>query len=284
VILSHDVDDPLASVGRGAALIARQFAGDLVRRRDLPLAGRRARSLAAARRGDHRLDPHNTFDFLMDSSERNGLRSAFYFMAHPRVSAGDGAWYVLEHPWIRWLIRRIHRRGHEIGYHAGFDTYLDPARTAEEFSRLRAVAEAEGVDQGGWGGRQHFLRWAAPVTWRNWERAGLSYDCTLAYAEAIGFRTGTCHTYRVFDIVARHPLELRERPFQVMDVTLFVYMSLSPDAARAAVMDIAAQCRRYQGSLGILWHNNELLRTDRERRWYASLVEAVTAPITPIPT
>ena len=30
--------------------------------------------------------------------------------------------------------------------------------------------------------------------------------------------------------------------------------------------------------LGILWHNNTLLRTGREQRWYASLVEAVTAP------
>jgi hypothetical protein len=276
VIVTHDVDDPLATFGRGPLLIARQFAGDLARRRDIGLALRRARSLATTRRGDHRLDPHNTFDLLMDASERNGLRSGFYFLANRRVSARSGAYYVLEHPWIRSLIGRIHRRGHEIGYHAGFDTYLDPARTAEEFAQLRAVAESQGVRQDEWGGRQHFLRWASPVTWNNWERAGLSYDCTLAYPEAVGFRTGTCHPYRVFDLNERRPLELLERPFQVMDVTLFVYMSLSPQAAYAAVMDIAGQCRRYQGSLGLLWHNNELLRTVREQRWYESLLKAVS--------
>jgi hypothetical protein len=278
VIVTHDVDDPLATLGRGPGLIARQFAGDLARRRDIGLAARRARSLARARRGDHGLDPHNTFDLLMDVSERNGLRSGFYFMANRSVSAKDGDLYVLEHPWIRSLIGHIHRRGHEIGYHAGLDTYLDPARTAQEFAQLRAVAEAQGVRQNRWGGRQHFLRWAAPVTWSNWERAGLSYDCTLAYAEAVGFRTGTCHPYRVFDLSERRALQLRERPFQVMDVTLFVYMSLSPEAARQAVMDIAGQCRRYRGSLGLLWHNNELLRTVREQRWYESLVNAVCAP------
>jgi len=278
VILTHDVDDPLATSGRGPGLIARQFAGDLLRRRDIGLAARRARSLAAARRGDHRLDPHNTFDFLMDLSERNGLRSAFYFLANRHVSARAGAYYQLEHPWIRALIGHIHRRGHEVGYHAGFDTYLDPARTAEEFAQLRGVAESQGVRQDEWGGRQHFLRWASPVTWCNWESAGLSYDCTLAYAEEVGFRAGTCHPYRVFDLNARRPLELHERPFQVMDVTLFQYMSLSPDAAHEAVMDIAAQCRRHRGSLGILWHNNELLRTVREQRWYESLVGAVSAP------
>ena len=50
-----------------------------------------------------------------------------------------------------------------------------------------------------------------------------------------------------------------------MDVTLFGYLGLAPDAARAAVLDIAAQCHRFRGALGLLWHNDELLRTARER-------------------
>jgi hypothetical protein len=54
-------------------------------------------------------------------------------------------------------------------------------------------------------------------------------------------------------------------------------MALPPDAARDAVLDIAAQCRRYRGCLGILWHNNTLLRTEREQRWYEALVSAVSA-------
>jgi hypothetical protein len=93
----------------------------------------------------------------------------------------------------------------------------------------------------------------------------------------VGFRTGTCHPYRVFDLRERRPLHLREVPFQVMDVTLLNAMALPPDAARDAVLDIAAQCRRYRGCLGILWHNNTLLRTEREQRWYEALVSAVSA-------
>jgi hypothetical protein len=275
IALTHDVDDPFAVLGRGPRLIARQFAGDLVLRRDLALAHRRARSLLAARRGDHRLDPHDTFDLLMDVSERNGLRSAFYFLANDAVDAAAGAYYRVEHPWVRALIGRVHRRGHEIGLHPGFGTYRDPARTREQFERLRAAAEAEGVRQDEWGGRQHFLQWVNPQTWRNWSEAGLGYDCTLAYAEALGFRTGTCHAYAVFDLERRRELALRERPFQVMDVTLFAYLSLSADGAAAAVADIARECRRYRGCLGILWHNNEILRTAGEQRWYASLVDGL---------
>jgi hypothetical protein len=276
VLITHDVDDPLASLGRSPPRVVRQLAADLLLRRDLGLAGRRVRSVAAARRGDHRLDPYNTFDFLMDVSERNDNRSAFYFLANRSPNPLDGT-YVLEHPWVRSLIGHIHRRGHEVGLHASFHSVSDPARTREEFDRLRAVAEAQGVRQEQWGGRQHYLRWENPVTWTNWNGAGLTYDITLAYHDAVGFRTGTCHPYRVFDLLERGPLELEERPFQVMDGTLFSYMSLAPDAAHAAVLELASQCRRFGGSLGLLWHNSELA-TDRQKRWYASLVAAVSNP------
>ena len=43
------------------------------------------------------------------------------------------------------------------------------------------------------------------------------------------------------------------------------------------MLDIAAQCRRYRGTLGVLWHNDEVLRTVREQRWYSELVDAVVA-------
>jgi hypothetical protein len=272
VVLTHDVDDPLAMLDHGPGEIVRGFAGDVVRRRDPRLAVRRARSLL----GDRSLDPHNTFDFLMDVSERHGLRSAFNFLAHRDPGPRDGT-YLFERPWVRSLIGHIGRRGHELGFHPSFCTYRDAARTREEFARLLDVAEAQGVRQDEWGGRQHFLRWANPETWRNWEAAGLSYDSTLGYWEALGFRTGTCHPYRVFDLRERRPLRLRELPFQVMDGTLLSVLALPPDAALAAVVDIAAECRRYRGCLGILWHNNTLLRTDREKRWYEAMVAAATA-------
>ncbi len=272
VTLTHDVDDPLATLDHSPPVVVRQLAGDLVRRRDLRLASRRLRSLP----GDRRFDPHNTFEFLMDVSERHGLRSAFYFLAHRDQRPRDGR-YLFEHPWVRSLIGHIGRRGHEVGFHPSFSTYRDAARTHEEFTRLLRVAEGEGVQQEHWGGRQHYLRWANPETWRNWDAAGLSYDCTLGYSEAVGFRAGTCHPYRVFDLVQRQPLDLYERPFQVMDVALMTSLALSHEAAFDAVMDIASTCRRYGGSLGILWHNSGLLRTEHEKRWYASLVAALSA-------
>jgi hypothetical protein len=274
VIVSHDVDDPLSTLGRSPADIARQLGADLISRREPKLALRRAASLVASRRGDHRLDPYNTFDFLMEASERNGLTSAFYFLAPREPTPQDGP-YRLEDPWIGELVERIHRRGHEIGLHASFETFRDPGRTRDEFERLRALAARLGVQQERWGGRQHYLRWANPVTWRNWDSAGLDYDTTLAFADAVGFRTGTSHAFRVFDLEQRRALALRERPFQVMDVTLFTYMALSEADAHAAVAEVATECRRYGGSLGLLWHNS-VLPSARQKRWYETMLAAAT--------
>src|SRR5882757_1731465 len=278
VLLTHDVDDPLSTLGRSGAQLARQLAGDVIKRRDPGLAVRRARSLAAARRGNHDPDPHNTFDFLMDTSERHGVRSAFYFLARNDADPDAPPYQLFDHPWVEGLLGRVHRRGHEVGLHAGFGTYRDPERLADEFARLRALAARHGLEQEAWGGRQHYLQWANPWTWRCWSEVGLRYDCTVGFSEAVGFRTGTCHEYRVFDLLERRPLDLVEKPFQVMDVTLFGYLSLTPEQARAAVEAVAGECRRFGGTLGILWHNDEVLRTARQKRWYASLVESLANP------
>jgi hypothetical protein len=273
---THDVDDPLASLGRTPPRLARQLAADALVRRDPALAARRVRSWAGMRRGDHRLDPYNTFDFLMAVSERHGVTSAFYFLATEEASVRNGP-YTLENPWVRALIARIHQRGHEIGYHAGFDTYRDAERTGKEFRRLRTAAAELGVSQPRWGGRQHYLRWESPSTWANWEQAGLDYDSTVGFAERVGFRLGTCHEFPTFHVRERRPLRLRERPLHVMDRTLFDYMRLTPEGARDAVLEVARECRRAAGTLTLLWHNSTL-PTAAQRRWYEALAQALAQP------
>jgi hypothetical protein len=274
--VTHDVDRPLARLGRTPRALAAQLAADAVVRRDARLAARRVRSWAASARGDHGPDPYNTFDFLMDVSERNGVRSAFNFIAAEEPAPHNGH-YTLAHPWIRSLVRHIHERGHEIGFHAGLGTFRDVRRTAAEFHRLRATASSLGIAQTSWGGRQHYLQWETPATWSNWERAGLDYDSSVGFADRVGFRAGTSREYPAFDLHERRALRLLERPLHVMDGTLFGYMRLGRSAAAERTLRIAGECRRHGGTLTILWHNSSILTT-ADRRWYERLVAALVDP------
>ena len=260
IVLSHDVDWPF-SRGVGVSTLLRSTAADLLVRREPGLALRRARSYAVRGTRGQNADVHNTFDWLMDISEAAGLRGSFNFIAGRSGSRLDGA-YSIEEPWIRNLLRRIRRRGHEIGLHPSYHSFSDPEQIRVEAQRLRRACEEEGIEQAEYGGRQHFLRWENPTTWQGWEDAGLSYDSTLGYSDRVGFRCGTCFEYPVFNVRTRRPLRLRERPLIVMEQAALDLHR--PSDALAEIDELKRRCRLFGGDFTLLWHNSRLLsRTER---------------------
>lgn len=269
--LTHDIDQPWAAWGRPMRVVARGVAGDLVRRRDPVLAVRRIRALVDARADRVDRDPLATFDFLMDTSERHGLRSLFYFMAGTDPADFEFRYRISDRPFAG-VLRRIHDRGHQIGLHAGYGTYRSEERLAAELAALKDACRAAGFDQPTWGVRQHFLRFAYPDTLRIHEAAGFEHDSTLAFAEEVGFRAGTCREYPLFDAVAGRRLQLRERPLVVMDATLLDYMHLAPAEAASRTRSIIEICRRHDGDAVLLFHNDRLAG-DRPRALYAELIE-----------
>jgi len=274
--VSHDVDTPSRYGFRSLPALLRVMAGDILKRGDL-------RGLLApwvrfnTKKHLHTADAFNTFDWVMDVSERHGLTSAFYFTCDHHGTPYDSD-YNVEHPAIRDLIRRIHARGHEIGLHPGYNTYLEPAQIKREADHLRRVCAEEGVNQEWWGGRMHYLQWRQPVTLRAWNDAGMSYDNTLAYADHTGFRCGTCFEYPAFDPVAQENLRLRIRPLIIMERSVFSekYMNLGvSNAALRKMIEIKEICRHASGCFTLLWHNSSL-QTDAEKRMYETLVGGLT--------
>jgi peptidoglycan/xylan/chitin deacetylase (PgdA/CDA1 family) len=268
--LSHDVDRPFCT--KSLPRVLKNAVEDIVERRTLPLAKRRVRSFAQVKRGylDH--DICNTFDFIMDLSEKHGLRSSFYFMTERTAGRIDGN-YSMADPWIKALLRRIHERGHEIGLHPSYNTFRDPEQVRREFHILLKAAETENIAQRGWGGRQHYLRWEAPTTWQAWENANLDYDATLGFADRIGFRGGVCYEYRVFNLRTRAVLKLRERPLVVMEDSALGgrYMGLTFEQARREIDRLKDRCKLFDGDFTLLWHNSRLV-DERERELYRDVV------------
>ncbi len=270
--LSHDVDFPLYRVPpREARAIARR---DLRHEHAPLLALRRVVNALVPDLIPKSLDLNNTFEWLMRASEDLGLRSAFYFIAGRSAGPIDGS-YEIDDPWILGLLSRIHARGHEIGFHASYNTFLDPDRTRSEVEGLRRACAAAGLDDPVRGGRQHYLRWQNPVTWQNWEDAGLEYDSTLTFADHVGFRSGTCYEHPVFNLRTRTALRLRERPLVVMDASLLEYQDVALDAVPEEIVRLARTVRRFDGEMALLWHNDRL-GSQRARRAYWNAIAAAS--------
>ncbi len=239
--LSHDVDHPKR--WWKPADRRRTLAGSLLRRFNP------AETIFWLKNGAQ--DPFDTFDWLMDLSEKNGLVSQFNFLGE-RARNSD-CWYPLHDPFVLDLMKKIARRGHVIGFHPSYEAFADEEKFRSELASLRAVSPLPVSS-----GRQHYLRFSVPRTWQMWAGAGLLVDSSLGYPEMPGFRCGICREFPVFDFLQRKTLPLREKPLIAMDVSLAQYQKNTPEEALRILNSLRHEVRKHQGEFTLLWHNSSL--------------------------
>ena len=249
VRVTHDIDKVLHFSGAQSAF--RTIGGDLMRRRSLREATRNVARFAVqtlSPRKDHCL--HGIYD-LADILGEAGLDGAFYFMAAEKAPFDDG--YDPGKRVVRKAIGHLRERGFEVGLHAGYHTFDNPERLAMEKARLDNI-----LGETRYGGRQHYLRFKVPDTWRHWEQVGLTYDSTMGYPDHEGFRCGTCHPFRPFDVERDREFDLVELPLIVMDGTLRFYRRMTPEQGKKRILELAQRCKRVEGEFTLLWHNTSL--------------------------
>ena len=190
-------------------------------------------------------------------NEKVGNQVAFYFMTGLSRMDIDGNYSILD-PMIQKLIKTMHSRNHEIGFHPSYETYLKRDIFSAEAKLFLNTLEQIGINQDKIGGRQHYLRWSTPKTARNWEFIGFDYDSTLGFADLIGFRCGICYEYQFYDVLKRKKLELYIRPLVAMETTIFSpeYMNIDNlNLAYDLLDDLKSKCYMYNGDFTLLWHN-----------------------------
>lgn len=265
--LTHDIDRPWRYAGTDGyfrALGSALLHGDV--------SGARAHAAFVRRIFSKTRDPFYTSIYTLgEISCRFGLQSNFYFMAAKRGEYQNGYDPALLHSCFQALLKD----GHTIGLHPGYFTLNKITELQAEKQKLEA-ALGQPVTEG----RQHYLRFQVPHTWRHWAQAGLKVDSTMGYADHEGFRCGTCHPYTPFDVERDEEMDLLEVPLIVMDGTLFSYRKFSPSEAKAKMIQIANRCAEAGGTFTLLWHNSSL---DFEwNMWRQVYMEALEEIITKV--
>ena len=252
--LSHDID------GVGLPRSLRSTVGHLYPRRIPRAFWRDVLSLAGAGEPAYLEAVRETARI----SRADGYDSAFYWKGCARSAWDSG--YDPEHPQVRAVIEGLMQEGFEMGVHPAYDTFGAPERLEQEVSRLRRV-----LGSGPMGGRQHFLRWR-PSTWRAWEKAGLSYDSSVGFADVMGFRAGTAVPYHPWLMEEDRESTLLEIPLIVMDCTPITYMRLGAADTLTAVEALVRRCEAVGGVFTLLWHNSSVIEPP-----YASLYPRLLA-------
>ncbi len=196
-----------------------------------------------------KLDNYDTFDFLMNVSEENNITSHFYFI--PGIKGDYDFRYDITSKKIIETIYHIKNRGHVIGIHPSFETFNNAEKFNLELNRFKKIAGE--IREG----RQHYLRFENPTTWRLWNKNNLETDSSLGFHDDVGFRAGTCFSYPVFDVLSRKKLALKESPLIAMDIALKTNSSGFKEF-NEKLITISNTVRKYNGRLELLWHNGNL--------------------------
>ena len=234
-VLSHDVDF-LYKWGKPIDFI-KSCCGDIFRRFSI-----RQFKLSISMR-KRKEDPYDVYNSLMDLSERNGLKSTFYFL-----NSKSNEWRLASDKG-KVIVENILKRGHNIGIHSNYFLEKDAEKIQNDLQFYENFFNKKLVVN-----RQHFLKIRMPETFRILERNGILQDSTLYYPNYPGFRTGMCIEHSLFDCETRQQMGIKELPLTLMDVSLQDTRKVSE--AIELVDALMETVKKYHGTFCCLWHNS----------------------------
>jgi len=243
-IPTHDVD--ISYKYRSLFSGLREIGGDILKRKNLKLALSNLKTKVSTHLKIEK-DPYDTYDYLMDVSESIGVKS-YFFLHSSRASKYD----YNNDRFLKKIADRILKRDHFLGYHPSYDAHKDLELFKKDKRKIEDLIGQKLIF-----GRQHYLRFEVPTTWRIWEDANMEWDSTLSYSDKEGFRCGVCYPYSVFNILTRKKLKLKERPLIVMDSTFVTYQPhITPEEANDKISNLVEKVKKYNGEFVFLWHNS----------------------------
>jgi peptidoglycan/xylan/chitin deacetylase (PgdA/CDA1 family) len=246
-LVTHDVDVPEKYNSIKSGL--REIVADVVKRVNFLGAYKKLANKIKVHL-NYNKDPYDTFNYLMRLSEKNNLKSYFFFMGKGLTRFDN--FYDSKSDFIHKLIVKIKEAGHEIGMHPTYNSYNNKEQFKKEKIELETSLKVNLKF-----GRQHYLRFEVPGTWQIWEDEQMDWDSTLGFADKEGFRCGVCYTYSVFNILTRKHLRLKEKPLIVMEGSFINYQpNIKPTEMKLKIDTLINTVKKYNGEFVFLWHNN----------------------------
>ena len=268
VNLTHDVDAPfLCRTWRNVARVV--------------LSGRS--SITTAVRDKYKpveQDMNYTFPWMLEQNRTlqdaigsDRCESLLFFRAGG-TDEHDKPRYGLHGKDIRALFDLCRKNGATVGLHSSYQAGIDPSLILSEKKHLEDAFGA-GVTQN----RHHFLASREPEDMEYLEKAGITNDYTLGYADVAGFRLGTASPVRYINpITRRMSSSLTLHPLTFMDGTLHEskYMHLTSEEAWAYCQKLIDNVRNANGELTILWHNTSAIEGNSYlKELYTKIVKLV---------
>ena len=241
VINTIDVDNAWAYLNKGALRASGALAKAGMQLK-LSEIGDRVKVLSSGKN-----DPYDTYAYLKKVQDDKGIESIYFFLLGDRGEFDKNVPHTSKE--LHRMINEISAYA-KIGIHPSYGSYLNPKQLEKEIERLNSITDNE-VSLS----RKHFLKLNIPETYRNLEKAGITNDYSMGYADNVGFRASICTPYIFFDVLQNKVINLTIHPFAYMDGTLNQYLGLSIENAKEKVASLKRQVKEVGGVFIGVWHN-----------------------------
>jgi hypothetical protein len=158
--------------------------------------------------------------------------------------------YHIEDQDVLKIIHELIKFGAKVGIHPSTITWKSIKKMQKEHREFKAaVGYFPEIS------RQHKLFLDIPHTFQILSELNVLEDHSMGYSEVNGFRSGTCHPYKFFNLENRNITNLYIHPLIIMENVYMNEMRINSEKAKAMCMPLIERVAFYKGELSILWHN-----------------------------
>lgn len=219
-------------------------------------------------------DPYYNFEFIINETRSNNMRSTFYFMVGG-ITRYDGRYNLADH--ID-LITRLREKKQIIGLHPSYDAGFDSSILSKEIKNFKKLThiKCEHV-------RYHYLRYDSTSIAEDLDKYEILTDTSCGFASVIGFRNGTCYPFRKWIEDKECQSKTLYYPLAFMDTTALGYLSLNKNKLIEELKFIICQVSKYKGHFDLLWHNSNMYfyNNINEKELFKEAMKIMTSSLIP---
>lgn len=201
-------------------------------------------------------NPAYSFELIKNMERQFDFDSTFFFLAgKPSLKSflNTDITYDITNPRIKTVVEDFESNSGEVGLHGSYHSAFDQGKMQEEKKLLESICgdSLKGI-------RQHFLRFDLPNTWYIQKKLNFSYDCSLGYPDASGFRSGLAFPFYPYDDSRDKLIEILELNTNIMDQTYVKYQDKSLQNMEKNILKILDTTEDCGGHVTLIWHTNVL--------------------------
>lgn len=196
-------------------------------------------------------DPFDSYEYLRDLHQLYHLDPVYFFLVAPSGSQYDKNVSPYNHS--MWQLIKRHAKKYRIGLHPSWKSNDNIAILKKEKKILETAGDTAITRS-----RQHYIKFTLHHTFERLAEVGITDEYSMGYGSINGFRASVASSFFWYNLQTETTTALQLHPFCFMDANSFYEQKQNPADSLAELMHYYEVCKKVNGQMITIFHNNFL--------------------------